>query len=176
MQRILVFLMMGVGALAHPASLTDWTQLPDKLLGHELAFVTTDGVSLEGKLLQNGAAAFSVDVTSTTDKARFPKGKQNIGHESVAKVSGSIRRMPFRAFANPMVLMPLNNAVHANGLFTLLSDLDGSGSQPPIPLKVVDMVTIPFWLGWAGVGLAATPIVAPVSYLHGSDHYDFTVR
>jgi len=72
--------------------------------------------------------------------------------------------------------MPLNNAVHANGLFTLLSDLDGSGSQPPIPLKVVDMVTIPFWLGWAGVGLAATPIVAPVSYLHGSDHYDFTVR
>jgi|HubBroStandDraft_3_1064219.scaffolds.fasta_scaffold205389_1 hypothetical protein len=181
MKRIIaLFTMLSAAVLAQAAdrrTLPDWTSLPPQLTGHTLTFVTADGVHLNGKLLKNGPTAFSVDISSTVDVTRFPKGKRTIPYDTISEIHGSIRGFSFRQFADTAFIGPLENAVHANGLFTLFFSIFAENGDPtPIAAKIIDTLSIPFWLGWAAGGLAITPAVAPIGFLRGSEHYDFRVQ
>jgi hypothetical protein len=172
-----LFTMLSAAALAYAAdrrTLPDWTSLPPQLTGHTLTFITADGIRLNGKLLANGPSAFSVDISFSADVTRFPKGKQDIPHQAISEIHRSIRNFSFRQFAHTAFVWPLDMAIHANGFFTGLGEMDGGSAT--VLARIMDGVFSPFLLGWAAGGLAITPVATPIGYLRGSEHYDFRVR
>jgi hypothetical protein len=156
----------GVASAGSMRELADWSALPRQIATRDVKFVMIDGSSLKGRLVENKATDFVV--------FNETQGQMTISHASVAEVHASVLRFSFRKFAHAAFITPFDMAIHANGIFTLIVGWDGG--RTPVPLKIIDTLSIPFWLGWGAGGLAITPIVAPIGYLRGSDHYDYRVQ
>jgi hypothetical protein len=155
----------GVASAGSMRELADWSALPRRIATHDVKFVMINGSSLKARLVENKATDFVVFTAK--------QGQMTISHASVAEVHASVRHFSFRQYADEAFIGPLDMAIHANGFFSILPWDDG---HTPLPLKIIDTLSIPFWLGWAAGGLAITPIVAPIGYLRGSDHYDYRVQ
>jgi hypothetical protein len=161
----------GVATAGSMRELADWSALPGQIATHDVKFVMTDGSSLKARLVENTATDFVV--------FNGKQGQMTISHASVAEVHASVwhfsfvRRFSFRKFADVAFIQPLDMAIHANGFFSILPWDDG---HTPVPLKIIDTLSIPFWLGWAAGGLAITPVVASIGHFRGNDHYDYRVQ
>lgn len=172
-----LFLAAGFAFGREPVQLSNWRELPFELENHTVTLVTHDGKEVKGKLLQRGLTDFAMDVSATADEARYARGRHAISHYAIAEVHASIRRAPFREFANAAFIQPLSMAVHDYGLCAFLWELGGGGTATGrVVCHLVDLLAEPLWLGWAAGGLAVTPLVAPIRFLQGSVDYDFQVR
>jgi|HubBroStandDraft_1064217.scaffolds.fasta_scaffold277918_2 hypothetical protein len=165
--------MLLAAVLAHaadPQTLPNWGPLPSALQDHKLTFVAYDGVSFKAELKENQPRAFSVDVKSTTDAQRYPKGNQIIAHDEIAEVRGSIWKFSFDDFACS-AFGPLAYSLPVFLVEELAAKQGFASADDHIALAFLTPVS----LAWAAGGLAIAPIVAPIGYLRGRRHYDFRV-
>jgi hypothetical protein len=118
-----------------------WRELPAFTKEQTISLELTDGVKLRGKILGVEADKLSFDVSKTSSKQLYPKGKASIARSSVRSFQMNRTGSKWKVIATAIglgaglaVAMPVNTYAHNEG--------DGA------PLAVAAIIIVPPVLGF----------------------------
>jgi len=118
-----------------------WEELQSLTQGKTVAIVLPNGVNVKGKVLQVESDKLSLDISKTSDKAAYPKGRVSLPRNSIRTLSLSRRDVKWTIISTAIGLggglalaVPVNTYAHNEG--------DGA------PLVVTLIAVLPALLGF----------------------------
>ena len=77
-------LVLGACAFSQPKPLElKWNELAGTIVGHQVVLTLPDGVRVRGEAAYVRDTELVLDVTTTSDRAKHPKGSMNVPRDSV---------------------------------------------------------------------------------------------
>ena len=152
---VVVVALAAVAQARQTETLADWNSLPAVLKDYKLSLITTSGARLKAVLLESGPYAFKLDVSSSSDTLHFPKGEYVVPHDGIAEIHAWIGKRSFVQFWEVAVATPVR-MMGDECLFYFWAE--------------------PYCMGWATGGLAISPLVAAIDYIHPTGHYDYRLQ